>query len=275
MAALARHGILSAPVLDEKNAHFHGFLSCLDILHAVVVTSCAALTRGVVRGVVHARAEDVGCGTSSPRTSSTPGARRSEPRPTGGSCTKATATTRRCSTSSRTAFFPPRRPRRSPRVGASALRDDRAGGAAHLHAAGRPAGGCREQGPRRGFVGTSPDDRPRLRRRRRHRGASLHSDGGRVPPRRRVRARRGRGRGARRGHRVAARRFAVSLAQSGRVRLETRGRLAERAGLSGRRPERLLRVGGRVRVRGRTEPPGGARRARDDARARPRASAQS
>ena len=46
MAALARHGILSAPVLDEKNAHFHGFLSCLDILHAFVDGLDPALTRG-------------------------------------------------------------------------------------------------------------------------------------------------------------------------------------------------------------------------------------
>ena len=45
MAALARHGILSAPVIDEKNLHFHGFLSCLDILHAFVDGLDPALTR--------------------------------------------------------------------------------------------------------------------------------------------------------------------------------------------------------------------------------------
>ena len=45
MAALARHGILSAPVVDEKNKHFHGFVSCLDILHAFVDALDPALTR--------------------------------------------------------------------------------------------------------------------------------------------------------------------------------------------------------------------------------------
>lgn len=45
MAALARHGILSAPVVDEKNKHFHGFVSCLDILHALVDALDPALTR--------------------------------------------------------------------------------------------------------------------------------------------------------------------------------------------------------------------------------------
>ena len=45
MAALARHSILSAPVLDETNAHFHGFVSCLDILHAFVDGLDPALTR--------------------------------------------------------------------------------------------------------------------------------------------------------------------------------------------------------------------------------------
>ena len=45
MAALARHGILSAPVLDKTNAHFHGFVSCLDILHAFVDGLDPALTR--------------------------------------------------------------------------------------------------------------------------------------------------------------------------------------------------------------------------------------
>ena len=34
MAKLARHGILAAPVMDEKNLQFYGFVSCLDILHA-------------------------------------------------------------------------------------------------------------------------------------------------------------------------------------------------------------------------------------------------
>ena len=45
MAALARHGILSAPVLDEKNEHFHGFVSCLDIVNAFVDALDPALTR--------------------------------------------------------------------------------------------------------------------------------------------------------------------------------------------------------------------------------------
>ena len=45
MAALARHSILSAPVLDETSAHFHGFVSCLDILHAFVDGLDPALTR--------------------------------------------------------------------------------------------------------------------------------------------------------------------------------------------------------------------------------------
>ena len=29
MATLARHGILAAPVLDEANMEFYGFVSCL------------------------------------------------------------------------------------------------------------------------------------------------------------------------------------------------------------------------------------------------------
>ena len=45
MAALARHGILSAPVLGENNEHFHGFVSCLDILNAFVDALDPALTR--------------------------------------------------------------------------------------------------------------------------------------------------------------------------------------------------------------------------------------
>ena len=61
MAALARHGILSAPVLDEKNAHFHGFLSCLDILHAFVDGLDPALTRGSYVASC-TREEDVGAG---------------------------------------------------------------------------------------------------------------------------------------------------------------------------------------------------------------------
>lgn len=45
MAKLARHGILAAPVIDEKNLQFYGFVSCLDILHAFMGSIDPALTR--------------------------------------------------------------------------------------------------------------------------------------------------------------------------------------------------------------------------------------
>lgn len=45
MAKLARHGILAAPVVDEKNFQFYGFVSCLDMLHAFMGGIDPALTR--------------------------------------------------------------------------------------------------------------------------------------------------------------------------------------------------------------------------------------
>ena len=45
MRVLARHGILSAPVLDTTTNAFHGFMSCLDILHAFIDGLDPSLTR--------------------------------------------------------------------------------------------------------------------------------------------------------------------------------------------------------------------------------------